>query len=172
MNMSAHALLQTKILKAGMCNIKSKWLIKDKYICVCLDYSIVLFCNLCFWHIFSTQNFDSVRARYYKSSSNKNKFCLFWGRKLTYWVIIFGSTLKYSIPALWKDGTPFIKCVLFDNVKLMIFFDKSNWVSKKSYNTLFQNRYLDWYCWIPSNLRRAISAFQPFQEKFNYMTSF
>ena len=47
MNMSAHALLQTKILKAGMCNIKSKWLIKDKYICVCLGYSIVLFCNLC-----------------------------------------------------------------------------------------------------------------------------
>ena len=114
MNMSAHALLQTKILKAGMCNIKSKWLIKDKYICVCLGYSIVLFCNLCFWHIFSTQNFDSVRAQYYKSSSNKNKFCLFWGRKLTYWVIIFGSTLEYSIPALLKDVTPFIMCVLFD----------------------------------------------------------
>lgn len=121
MNMSAHALLQTKILKAGMCNIKSKWLIKDKYICVCLGYSIVLFCNLCFWHIFSTQNFDSVRAQYYKSSSNKNKFCLFWGRKLTYWVIIFGSTLECSIPALLKDVVPFMMCVLFDNV---IFFDK------------------------------------------------
>ena len=108
MNMSAHALLQTKILKAGMCNIKSKWLIKDKYICVCLDYSIVLFCNLCFWHIFSTQNFDSVRAQYYKSSSNKNKFCLFWGRKLTYWVIIFGSTLEYSIPTLAIKNILFI----------------------------------------------------------------